>query len=239
MKEKIYSANFNLKPVIGYLSFVLLLSGSTSLAFERTRIFPPVSPSCLLSAHKPFRMCSPAQNPAFFTEECCPASRISCLMFSNPRFASEDWQFLVMLSLEKPTKGAAKVSFQSPNLVVAIAHFLSWPKHPPGEPGFGRRDIFPNCSQCHKCHLLLVGAGRATGKHQHMEKETKPASHRAGAQGAGLVLGIPRVELGQGALGDPLEHLLGEDPEELPADVQRLVHCAVLVGPCRDSPGRG
>lgn len=70
-----------------------------------------------------------------------------------------------------------------------------------------------------------------------MEKETKPASHGAGAWGAVLVLGIPRVELGQRALGDPLEHLLGEDPEELPADVQGLVHGAVLVGPCRDSHG--
>lgn len=51
------------------------------------------------------------------------------------------------------------------------------------------------------------------------------------------MLGIPRVELSQGALGDPLEHLLGEDPEQLPADVQGLEHRAVLVGPCGDSPG--
>lgn len=57
-------------------------------------------------------------------------------------------------------------------------------------------------------------------------------NHAAGVQGAGLVLGIPRVELGQRALGDPLEHLLGEDPEQLPADVQGLEHRAVLVGPC-------
>lgn len=44
------------------------------------------------------------------------------------------------------------------------------------------------------------------------------------------MLGIPRVKLSQGALGDPLEHLLGEDPEQLPTDVQGLEHRAVLVG---------
>lgn len=43
-----------------------------------------------------------------------------------------------MLSLKNPTKG----SVPSLNPVVAIAHFKSWPKHPPGDPGFGRRDIF-------------------------------------------------------------------------------------------------
>lgn len=53
------------------------------------------------------------------------------------------------------------------------------------------------------------------------------------------MLGIPRVELGQGALGDPLEHLLGEDPEQLPADVQGLEHRAVLVGPCGEGRPRG
>ena len=39
------------------------------------------------------------------------------------------------------------------------------------------------------------------------------------------------VKLGQRALGDPLQHLLGEDPHQLPADVQRLIHSAVLIGP--------
>lgn len=53
MKEEIYSANFNLKPVIQYLSFILLLSGSTSLSSERTRFFPSLlhSVTSLLPVH--------------------------------------------------------------------------------------------------------------------------------------------------------------------------------------------
>ena len=44
-----------------------------------------------------------------------------------------------------------------------------------------------------------------------------------------LVPGVPRVELSQGRGRDPLQHLLGEDTEQLPADVQGLEDSAVLV----------
>ncbi len=44
-----------------------------------------------------------------------------------------------------------------------------------------------------------------------------------------LVLRVPRVELGQSRGRNSLQHLLGEDPEELPADVERLEHRPVLV----------
>lgn len=37
------------------------------------------------------------------------------------------------------------------------------------------------------------------------------------------------VKLGQGALRDPLQHLFGEDPHELPADVQGLKDASVLI----------
>lgn len=45
-----------------------------------------------------------------------------------------------------------------------------------------------------------------------------------------LVFGFSGVELGQGALRDPLQHLFGEDPHQLPSDVQGLKHAPVLVG---------
>lgn len=37
-----------------------------------------------------------------------------------------------------------------------------------------------------------------------------------------LVPRVPRVELCKGGGWDPLQHLLGEDPQKLPANVQRL-----------------
>lgn len=42
--------------------------------------------------------------------------------------------------------------------------------------------------------------------------------------------GLSGVELGQGALGNPLQHLLGEDSQQLPANVKSLVHRPVVVG---------
>lgn len=55
-----------------------------------------------------------------------------------------------------------------------------------------------------------------------------------------LVLGLSGVELSQGALRDPLQHLLRKDPHQLPADVQGLKHTPVLVGTWtqQDKPGR-
>lgn len=47
--------------------------------------------------------------------------------------------------------------------------------------------------------------------------------------------GLSGVELGQGALGNPLQHLLGEDSQELPADVKRFIHRPVVVGACRET----
>lgn len=41
--------------------------------------------------------------------------------------------------------------------------------------------------------------------------------------------GLPGVKLCQGALGNPLEHLFGEDTQQLPADVQGFIYCPVVV----------
>lgn len=40
---------------------------------------------------------------------------------------------------------------------------------------------------------------------------------------------LPGVKLSQGALRNPLEHLLGEDSQQLPADVQGFIHGPVVV----------
>lgn len=47
---------------------------------------------------------------------------------------------------------------------------------------------------------------------------------------SGLMFGFSGVKLSQGVLRDPLQHLFGEDPHELPSDVQSLEHTPVLVG---------
>lgn len=54
---------------------------------------------------------------------------------------------------------------------------------------------------------------------------------RRDKKGAGLVpgSGLAGVELGQGALRDPLQHLFGEDSQQLPADVQGLIHRPVVI----------
>lgn len=44
-----------------------------------------------------------------------------------------------------------------------------------------------------------------------------------------LMAGVARIELGQDGCRDTFEHLLGEDTEQLPANVERLEHCTVLV----------
>ena len=50
------------------------------------------------------------------------------------------------------------------------------------------------------------------------------------AGGAGVLLGpVPGVELSQGGCGDTLQHLLGEDTQQLPADVKRLKDSTVLI----------
>ncbi len=41
---------------------------------------------------------------------------------------------------------------------------------------------------------------------------------------------LPGVKLSQRALRDPLQHLFGENPHELPADVQSFKHTPVLIG---------
>lgn len=40
---------------------------------------------------------------------------------------------------------------------------------------------------------------------------------------------LPGVKLCQGALRNPLEHLLREDSQQLPADVQGFIHRPVVV----------
>lgn len=49
-----------------------------------------------------------------------------------------------------------------------------------------------------------------------------------------LVAGIPGIELCQNGGRDTLQHLLGENAEQLPADVQRFVYWTVLVVTLRD-----
>ena len=50
------------------------------------------------------------------------------------------------------------------------------------------------------------------------------------AGGAGVLLGpVPGVELSQGGCGDTLQHLLGEDTQQLPADVKGLEESALHV----------
>lgn len=72
--------------------------------------------------------------------------------------------------------------------------------------------------------------GMRTGSRTTQVKRKREES-RLLAGGAALVAaaGLPGVELRQGALRNSLQHLLGEDPEQLPADVQRLVHGPVVV----------
>lgn len=50
--------------------------------------------------------------------------------------------------------------------------------------------------------------------------------------------GLSGVELGQGALRNPFQHLLGEDSQQLPANVKSLVHRPVVVGAYRETGGR-
>lgn len=42
--------------------------------------------------------------------------------------------------------------------------------------------------------------------------------------------GLSRVELGQCALRNSLQHFFGEDSEQLPTNVQRLEHSSVVIG---------
>lgn len=46
--------------------------------------------------------------------------------------------------------------------------------------------------------------------------------------------GVPRIEFRESAGWDSFEHLLGEDSQQLPADVQRLEYRAVFVAALRD-----
>lgn len=50
--------------------------------------------------------------------------------------------------------------------------------------------------------------------------------------------GLSGVEFGQGALGDPFQHLLGEDSQQLPANVESLIHRPVVVGAYRETDCR-
>lgn len=44
-----------------------------------------------------------------------------------------------------------------------------------------------------------------------------------------LMTRITWVKLGEGGSGYSLQHLLGEDTQQLPANVQRFKYCAVLI----------
>lgn len=63
-------------------------------------------------------------------------------------------------------------------------------------------------------------------------------AHRSSNEGTPLLLGwsgrllggaTAGVVFGQGFGGDTLEHLLGEDAQQLPANVERLEHGTILV----------
>lgn len=60
-------------------------------------------------------------------------------------------------------------------------------------------------------------------------------SSRGGLGLGGGAVSVARVVLGQRGLRDALQHLLREDTQQLPPDVQRLEDGAVLVVPC--NPG--
>ena len=45
---------------------------------------------------------------------------------------------------------------------------------------------------------------------------------------------IPGIELGECTGGDSLQHLLGEDTKQLPADVERLEDSTIFVGSLGD-----
>lgn len=49
-----------------------------------------------------------------------------------------------------------------------------------------------------------------------------------------LVTRVPGIELREGGGRDTFKHLLGEDTEQLPADVQGFENCAILVVTLRD-----
>ena len=48
------------------------------------------------------------------------------------------------------------------------------------------------------------------------------------------MLGISGVIFGQHVGRDPLEHLLGEDPQQLPANIEGLENGTIFVAPLRD-----
>lgn len=77
---------------------------------------------------------------------------------------------------------------------------------------------------------MRTGGGEEEGQRR-WEGEGSRLLGGGGGGGGALVAaaGLPGVELRQGALRNSLQHLLGEDPEQLPADVQRLVHGPVVV----------
>lgn len=69
--------------------------------------------------------------------------------------------------------------------------------------------------------LVWVGNGKFLGS---------SSSQRRAGRLLAPGLGLTGVILGQDGLGDALQQLLGEDAQQLPADVQRLEDAPVLVG---------
>eukprot|EP00050_Salpingoeca_kvevrii_P005899 m.286285 g.286285 ORF g.286285 m.286285 type:complete len:410 (+) comp11542_c0_seq1:188-1417(+) len=55
------------------------------------------------------------------------------------------------------------------------------------------------------------------------------AASRAHTSSLGVARSLARIELGERLVVDALEHLLGEEAEQLPANVERLEHGAVLI----------
>jgi len=85
-----------------------------------------------------------------------------------------------------------------------------------------------------KCHGITVhhpytGNSEFTTNCDVFHFETKSGLERLEAWLHSLVPGVPGVELSQDGGRNPLQHLLGEDPEQLPPDVEGLEDCAVLI----------
>lgn len=83
--------------------------------------------------------------------------------------------------------------------------------------------------ESHECRGGHSITSRVTAQHFTARERMEAAGGDAG-EGARSAFGFSGVKLSQGALRDPLQHLFGEDPHELPADVQSLKHAPVLVG---------
>ena len=85
-----------------------------------------------------------------------------------------------------------------------------------------------------KCLTIEVRFAQGNGDGRTRQEEWSQDSEGSGFFGSSSCgclcsVGVTRVVLGQGALWDTLQHLLGEDSQQLPANVQGLKDGPVLI----------